>query len=224
MDRLLQSWVTQQAEVWSSEAAIVSGGDKLTYGQLETTSNQLAHLLRNAGCQDGDRVCILMPKSPEAIVSMIGILKAGCLHVPIDVATPAARIRHIFDSCENRIIVAGGRVAPLLDELMSDEALRARTTIIWLDNLSADTTAPAESAYFKVAFSTGDLRTAPSTPLPQNRKPSDGSHILFTSGSTGVPKGVVITHTNVSAFVGWALKHYGIDHTDRFSGHTPFHF
>jgi amino acid adenylation domain-containing protein len=225
MDRLLQSWVTQQAEVRPNEAAIVSCGDKLTYGQLETASNQLAHLLRNAGCQDGDRVCILMPKSAEAIVSMIGILKAGCLHVPIDVATPAARIRHIFDSCENRVIVAGGRVVPLLDELMSDETLRSHTTIIWLDNLSAGTAATApESANLKIAFSTGDLQTAPSTPLPQNRTASDGSHILFTSGSTGVPKGVVITHTNVSAFVGWALKHYGIDHTDRFSGHTPFHF
>src|SRR5580700_2310894 len=225
MDRLLQSWVTQQAEARPNDVAIVSGADKLTYGQLEMASNQLAHLLRDAGCQDGDRVCILMPKSAEAIVSMIGILKAGCLHVPIDVATPAARIRHIFDSCENHFIVAGGRVVPLLDELMSDETLRSRTTIIWLDNLSAHTNAPApESANFKIAFSTGDLQTAPSTPLPQNRSASDGSHILFTSGSTGVPKGVVITHTNVSAFIGWALQHYGINHTDRFSGHTPFHF
>jgi len=225
MDRLLQSWVTQQAEVRPDEAAIVSVGDQLTYRHLETASNQLAHLLRNAGCQDGDRVCILMPKSAEAIVSMIGILRAGCMHVPIDVATPAARIRHIFDSCENRVIVAGGRVVPLLDELMRDETLRSRSTIIWLDSLSVEATAPVpESANFKIAFSTADLQTAPATVLPQHRSASDGSHILFTSGSTGVPKGVVITHNNVSAFVGWALKHYGIDHTDRFSGHTPFHF
>jgi amino acid adenylation domain-containing protein len=225
MDRLLQSWVTQQAEVRPGDAAIISGADTLTYGQLETTSNQLAHLLQHAGCQNGDRVCILMPKSAEAIVSMIGILKAGCMHVPIDVATPAARIRHIFDSCENRVIVAGGRVVPLLDELMADETLRSRTTIIWLENLGAATDAAApEAKNFKVAFSTRDLKSAPSTPLPQNRVANDGSHILFTSGSTGVPKGVVITHSNVSAFVGWALKHYGIDHTDRFSGHTPFHF
>jgi amino acid adenylation domain-containing protein len=225
MDRLLQSWVTQQAEVRPTDVAIVSGADSLTYGQLEITSNQLARLLQDAGCQNGDRVCILMPKSAEAIVSMIGILKAGCMHVPIDVATPAARIRHIFDSCENRVIVAGGRVVPLLDELMADEALRSRTTIIWLENLGAASAAAVpEAKNFKVAFSTRDLKSAPSTPLPQNRVANDGSHILFTSGSTGVPKGVVITHSNVSAFVGWALKHYGIDHTDRFSGHTPFHF
>jgi len=227
MDRLLQSWVTQQAEARPGDTAIVSGADALTYGQLEIASNQLAHLLQSAGCRQGDRVCILMPKSAEAIVSMIGILKAGCLHVPIDVATPAARIRHIFDSCENRVILAGGRVVPLLDELMSDEALRSRTTIIWLENLGSlesATSTPPESKNFRIVFSTRDLKSAPASSLPQHRNPSDGSHILFTSGSTGVPKGVVITHNNVSAFVGWALKHYGIDHTDRFSGHTPFHF
>jgi amino acid adenylation domain-containing protein len=218
MDRLLQSWVTQQSETRPDATAIVSGADRVTYAQLETSSNQLARLLLDAGCKKGDRVCILMPKSPEAIVSMIGILKAGCMHVPIDTATPAARIRHIFDSCENRWTLAAGRVAPLLDELMSDETLRSRSSIGWLDAHAS------AGKNFAAAFSRTDWDVASSDAVPQQCAPDDGSHILFTSGSTGVPKGVVITHSNVSTFVAWALKHYGIDHTDRFSGHTPFHF
>jgi amino acid adenylation domain-containing protein len=218
MNRLLQTWVTQQAEIRPDATAIVMGSDALTYGQLETSSNRLAHVLQEAGCQRGDRVCIVMPKSPAAIVSMIGILKAGCMHVPIDAATPASRIRHIFDSCENRWVLGAGQVSLLLDELLADEQLRARTSVGWLDPVAASGT------NFAPAFSWTDLDAAASDALRQQCAADEGSHILFTSGSTGVPKGVVITHSNVATFVAWALKHYQIDHTDRFSGHTPFHF
>jgi len=218
MNRLLQAWVAQQAETRPDATAIVMGADALTYGQLETATNRLAHLLQHAGCKKGERVCILMPKSPAAIVSMIGILKAGCMHVPLDAATPAARIRHIFDSCENRWVLAAGQVSRLLDELLADEALRARTSVGWLDPQ------PPAGSNFTPAFSSADLDAAPSHSIPQQCTADEGSHILFTSGSTGVPKGVVITHSNVATFVAWALKHYQIDHTDRFSGHTPFHF
>ncbi len=218
MNRLLQSWVTQQAETRPDATAVVYGSEKLSYGQLERSSNQLAHMLQDAGCKKGDRVCILMPKSPAAILSMIGILKAGCMHVPIDATSPAARIRQILDSCENRWVLGAGTAAPLLDELLADDQLRARISVGWLD-----AQAPV-AKHFQPAFTRADFDATPASALPQQCTAEDGSHILFTSGSTGVPKGVVITHSNVAAFVGWALKHFGIDHSDRFSGHTPFHF
>ncbi len=218
MNRLLQSWVTQQAETRPDATAVVYGSEKLSYGQLERSSNQLAHLLQDAGCKKGDRVCILMPKSPAAILSIIGILKAGCMHVPIDASSPAARIMQILDSCENRWVLGAGTAAPLLDELLADDQVRARISVGWLDPQ------PPVAKHFQLAFSRADLDAATSSAVPQQCTADDGSHILFTSGSTGVPKGVVITHSNVVAFVGWALKHFGIDHTDRFSGHTPFHF
>ena len=218
MNRLLQSWVTQQAETRPDATAVVYGSENLSYGQLERSSNQLAHMLQDAGCKKGDRICILMPKSPAAILSMIGILKAGCMHVPIDASSPAARIRQILDSCENRWVLSAGTAASLLDELLADDQLRPRISVGWLDAHAPGT------KHFQPAFSRADLDAAPSSAIPQQCTADDGSHILFTSGSTGVPKGVVITHSNVVAFVGWALKHFGIDHTDRFSGHTPFHF
>ena len=83
---------------------------------------------------------------------------------------------------------------------------------------------PSAGKNFEAAFSRSDLERAPASAMEQECETTDPAHILFTSGSTGMPKGVVITHSNVIAFVTWALEHFGIDHTDRFSGHTPFHF
>jgi amino acid adenylation domain-containing protein len=218
MKQLLQNWVTRQAESCPDARCIVFGNDSVTYAQLEEQSNRLAHLLREGGCVKGDRVCILMPKSPAAILSMIGALKAGCMHVPIDSLTPAARVARILESCQNRWILAAGPVAPLLDELLSDERFQGRISVGWLDPQ------PCAGKKFETAFSLGDLERAPASAIAQECDTTDPAHILFTSGSTGMPKGVVITHSNVTAFVTWALEHFGIDHTDRFSGHTPFHF
>jgi len=88
----------------------------------------------------------------------------------------------------------------------------------WLDSEKV------EAKTFQPGFSRSDLQVAPTRALAQECEAGDPAHILFTSGSTGTPKGVVITHSNVMAFVSWALEHFGIDYTDRFSGHTPFHF
>lgn len=218
MNQLLQNWVKRQAESRPDARAIVFGNESLTYAELDQRSNQLAHLLREGGCRKGDRVCILMPKLPDAVVSMIGALKAGCMHVPIDPASPAVRVARILESCQNRWILAAGSVMPLLEELLADERFRRTISVGWLDSEKV------EAKTFQPEFSRSDLQVAPTRALAQEGEASDPAHILFTSGSTGTPKGVAITHSNVIAFVGWALEHFGIDHTDRFSGHTPFHF
>lgn len=218
MNQLLQNWVTRQAESRPDARCIVFGNENLTYAQLEQRSNQLANLLREGGCRKGDRICILMPKSPDAILSIIGALKAGCMHVPIDSASPPARIARVLESCQTRWILAAGPVIPLLEELLADERFRGSTSVGWLDSERA------EAKTFQPAFSRSDLQRARASTIPQECAPADPAHILFTSGSTGTPKGVMITHSNVAAFVTWALKHFGIDSSDRFSGHTPLHF
>ena len=218
MKQLLQNWVGRQAELRPDARCIVYGSESLTYAELEQRSNQLAHLLRQSGCQKGDRVCLLLPKSPGAILGMIGALKAGCMHVPIDSASPAARNLRILGSCEPRCILAAGPVVSLLDEFLADDRFRGRISVGWLEARKP------EPKNFQPAFVNADLQSVPAHPISQEGDSGDPAHILFTSGSTGTPKGVVITHANVIAFVTWALKHFGIDHTDRFSGHTPFHF
>jgi amino acid adenylation domain-containing protein len=218
MKALLQNWVTRQAERRPDGIALVMNEEKMTYGQLEESSNRLARLLRSAGCRKGDRICFLMPKSPAAIVTMLGILKADCLHVPLDPAGPAPRVEKIVDSCESRCILAAGPVGRLLDELLSQPVRSRSISVGWIDDEQG------LEMNFRPAFFRRDLDNFSGSFLDSQNTPEDAAHILFTSGSTGTPKGVVITHANVIHFVEWAVKYFGIDSSDRNSGHPPLHF
>jgi amino acid adenylation domain-containing protein len=218
MNRLLQHWVTRQAERRPDAIALVMGAERLTYRQLEESSNRLARLLRAAGCQRGDRVCFLMPKSPTAIVCMLGILKADGMHVPLDPAGPAARIARIVESCDSQWVLAAGPVSHLLDEWLSQPGAGRRISIGWMDDAKS---APQGT---RTEFFKSDVACFPAAPVASGNVPEDPAHILFTSGSTGTPKGVVITHANVMHFVEWANRYFGVDSTDRNSGHPPLHF
>jgi amino acid adenylation domain-containing protein len=218
MDLLLQQLVTRRAEQHPENAAIVYKKEGLSYGQLEEASNQLARLLKDSGCQKGDRICFLMPKTPAAIITILGILKADCVYVPLDSSSPAPRLAKIIDACEPRWILAGGPVNSMLDELLAEGPRRKEISIGWMEQ------AAPEGDNFKVRFSQEDLPNYPGTALEYRNAISDPAHILFTSGSTGVPKGVVITHSNVLHFIDWAVKYFGTRPSDRISSHPPLHF
>jgi amino acid adenylation domain-containing protein len=217
MTELLQTWVTRQAERQPEATAVVLEGERLTYGQLEASSNQLARVLREGGCTPGDRVCLLMPKRPAAIVAILGVLKADGIYVPLDPSSPPARLAKVLRSCESRWLLASGAVAPLLDELLGPVGLRR----VPIGSLDAE---GIKGENFASEFSGLDLPAYSSAPLDARATRSDPAYILFTSGSTGTPKGVVITHSNVIHFVEWANGYFGASSSDRNSGHPPLHF
>src|SRR5687768_14066415 len=135
--RLLHHWVAERAQARPESAAVVSGATRLSYGELDTLSTQIARLLRQGGCQRFDRVALLMASSPLAIAGLYGIGKADGVYVPLDSASPVSRLRKILDSCDNRWLLAGGPVVPVLRELLQDEACRKRLRIGWLDRAAA---------------------------------------------------------------------------------------
>jgi amino acid adenylation domain-containing protein len=229
MPKLLQDWVTEQAEKRPTASAVVSNSERLTYAELDALSTQLARLLKQAGCQQGDRVASLMSKSPMAIVSLLGIYKADCIYVPLDPFSPVSRLTKILDSCENRWLLAAPPVTSVLEELFQEERWRQQLRVGWLDWRAAvsgvdDSPTPASHGGFDVEFTLDDVVGCSARPIAFQNEPHDPAHILFTSGSTGTPKGVVITHSGVIHFIEWATKYFGMDSSDRVSGHPPLHF
>jgi non-ribosomal peptide synthetase component F len=117
MTQLLQNWVRIQAERRPEAVAVVMDGKALTYQQLEEVTNRLARLLKASGCRRGDRVCFAIPKSPAAIIAILGILKADCIHVPIDTSSPAPRVAKVLKASQPRYVLGVGASGSLLDEL-----------------------------------------------------------------------------------------------------------
>src|SRR5438128_3947221 len=145
MSRLLQHWTREQAERRPDAVALVISGYTVTYGELEARSNQLARLLKAAGCRRGDRVCFAIPKSPAAIIAILGILKADCMHVPLDTASPAPRASKIIACSDPRFILGVESLANFVDELFAFENAHQSIRIGWMDSLpcSGKTFTPA---------------------------------------------------------------------------------
>jgi amino acid adenylation domain-containing protein len=211
----LHGWVDEAAQRSPESTAIVGEDGSLTYGELADYSDRHAALLREVGCRPGDRVALLQPRSARSIASLIGVLKAGCAYVPLDAAGGACRVAEMIRQCEPRSALFGGPCTGVL------EALEIRGVLDgvergWLDEGAAPFDAPA--------FTEADLATAD----PLGSRPDIGgddlAYILFTSGTTGSPKGVPITHANVRAFIEWAVGYFELGSADRLSGHTALTF
>src|SRR5215472_4447310 len=105
MAYLLQQLLTESAKAHANKPAVWARGRSITYRELEERSNQLAHLLGARGVEKGDRVGLFFPKCVESVVSMLGVLKAGGIYVPLDPQAPADRIGYIIGNCGIQVLI-----------------------------------------------------------------------------------------------------------------------
>ena len=218
MDYLLHHLLQRAAEAEPERIALIDGARALSYAELHARSNQLAQLLVERGVSRGDRVGLYLDKSAESIISVYGVLKAGAVYVPFDPQAPVARLSYIARNCEIRCLLTGREKAGTWTEL----AERAQvSTFVVLNAGREDLRALPPGA---TSLDSAALEAQP-TEQPQTATISqDLAYILYTSGSTGEPKGVMLTHRNALAFVHWAVDEFGVRADDRLSNHAPLHF
>ena len=184
---------------WATETpdaeAVRFAGRSHSYAALNAGAEAVAARLIRDGIRPGDRVAIHAAKSFEAIASVFGVLRAGGVYVPIDPAAPKARIETILRDCGVRIVLADARRAVVLDGV---------TSVPVIDMAAA----------LAVTFE--------ADPVP--RAEGDFAYILYTSGSTGAPKGICHTHRSGLAYARMSSRLCRLRQSDRVSHHTPLHF
>jgi amino acid adenylation domain-containing protein len=217
--RLLHELLAASAEAHPNRTAVVDGGRRATYAELEARANRLANLLLDLGVSAGDRIGLYREKQLESLVGIYGALKVGAAYVPLDPQAPAARLAYISSDCDIRVILTGEEKAGTWAGLVA--AGSPLETLVLLTDGGHDAV-PAPDGVRVVTSSA--LEGQPETASPTKVDERDLAYILYTSGSTGDPKGVMLSHRNALAFVDWAVDCFDVNPEDRLSSHAPLHF
>jgi polyketide synthase PksN len=195
---LLHLQIELQAALTPDAVALRQAGRSLSYAELDRQANRCARYLRELGVGPDVIVGVLMERSVELVVALLGILKAGGAYLPLDPAHPQARLDFVLDDA--------GVPAVLTQPALAAKLGGFGGTVLVLD--------PGEDAL--AGYEEG--------PLERVNGPDDLAYVIYTSGSTGQPKGCLLTHRAICNRLDWMQAAYRLDGGDRVLQKTPYTF
>ena len=212
-DKTLHQLFADQVKKTPQINALVFGGKKLTYQQLNEKANQLAHYLRKEYRIKPDTpVALRLDRSPDMIIAILAVLKAGGCYVPIDPDYPAERIKYMLEDCGAKMVITTKNRKPNTlpasrhsNNRYTGQGPKDKYRILDIDDRSLYSNYPKTN--------------------PKNvNKSRDLAYIIYTSGSTGRPKGVMIEHRSVVNYLSYFINKYHINRRDKILQIVSFSF
>jgi amino acid adenylation domain-containing protein len=186
-NRWIPDSVAVQAAQRPESLALACGDERLTYQELDRRANRLAHYLQRLGVKPNSRVGVCMERSSEAIVSILGILKAGATYLPLDPIHPQERMAFILEDAQ-------------VDVVLTQERFTERLTPFDAQLITLDDPAIAQHP--------DDVLSCPATS-------EDAAYVIYTSGSTGQPKGVLVPYGTITNHCHDMIDYYELTPQDR---------
>jgi amino acid adenylation domain-containing protein len=198
LDKCLHWFIEEQVERTSDSPALTFEGKTLSYSELNTRANRLAHFLQSKGVGPETLVGICAFRSMEMVIALLAIIKAGGAYVPFDPTYPVKRLAFMIEDSRVPIILTQKACGAILEN------------------------ASAEVIYFEDIAS--DLQDYPTGNPPITTRPENLAYVIYTSGSTGNPKGAMNTHKGIVNRLLWMQETFQIGASDTLVQKTPFSF
>ncbi len=210
---LLSQIVDASADRFAEREAFRFKTESLSYETLAIRSTKLARVLIEQGVNRWDRVGIYLNKGLELPVAVYGVMKAGAAYVPLDPSTPVSRLKFVIRDCGIRCLITNQKKAAVIEKLAAETDLEC----VIGANINSESNLRCLS--WDDVFAANDASISEVTTVA-----SDLAYVMYTSGTTGYPKGIMHTHYSGLSYAQLAAKTYSVSHQDRLGNHSPLHF
>ena len=185
-----------QAKLTPQNIAVVYKDHKYTYAEVDAISNRIAAFVLSKGLKQEDVVSVLIPRCEWMAIVSLGVLKAGCAYQPLDPSYPKERLNFMMQDANAKLLIADEELRPIVDEYQGEVLL------------------------------TKDIPQLPISQITNTQHPSPNTLfiLLYTSGSTGIPKGCQLTHANLVAFCNWYQRFYDLEPEHKVAAYASYGF